>query len=100
MIDAILKLYITGRTGRSERAITNLRRICEEELKGNCEIVVIDVLENLELAQNEKIIATPTLVKELPPPARRIVGDLSDTQNVLLGLDLTPSSAPGEEGSR
>ena len=98
MSKSILKLYVTGRTGRSERAIANLRRINEEDLGGEFEIVIIDVLEHPKLARNEKIIATPTLIKELPPPMRRLIGDLSDTENVLLGLDLTPVSGSSEEG--
>jgi circadian clock protein KaiB len=85
-----LKLYITGNTPRAERAITNLRRICEEDLGGAYEMVIIDVLERPQLAEDEKILATPTLIKHLPPPLRRIIGDLSDTEKVLLGLDLTP----------
>jgi circadian clock protein KaiB len=85
-----LKLYITGNTPRAERAISNLRRICEEDLGGAYEMVIIDVLERPQLAEDEKILATPTLIKHLPPPLRRIIGDLSDTEKVLLGLDLTP----------
>ncbi len=84
----LLKLYITGQTPRSLRAIAHLRRICEQELQGQYELSVIDVLERPQLAEDEKILATPTLVKELPPPIRRIIGDLSDTDKVLLGLDL------------
>jgi circadian clock protein KaiB len=87
----LLKLYITGQTPRSERAITNLRRICDEELGGRYEIVIIDVLERPHLAESDKILATPTLIKMLPPPLRRIIGDLSDTDKVLLGLDLAPN---------
>lgn len=83
-----LKLYITGQTSRSKRAVTNLRRICEDKLKGKYELIIVDILEQPQLAENEKVIATPTLVKELPPPARRIIGDLSDQKQVLLGLDL------------
>ena len=97
MSTQLLKLYVTGRTGRSERAIANLRRINEQELGGAYEILVIDVLENPKLARNEKIIATPTLIKELPPPMRRIIGDLSDTDNVLLGLDVQYSTTSAEE---
>ena len=85
-----LKLYVTGRTPRSERAISNLRKICKEELNGQYEMLVIDVLEKPQLAEDEKILATPTLIKELPPPLRRIIGDLSDTEKVLLGLDVRP----------
>lgn len=84
----LLKLYVTGQTPRSARAITNLRRLCEEELGGRYEMVVIDVLERPQLAEDEKILATPTVVKELPLPIRRIIGDLSDSERVLLGLDL------------
>ncbi len=84
----LLKLYVTGQTPRSLQAITNLRRICEEELRGEYEMVVIDVLERPQLAEDEKILATPTVVKELPTPIRRIIGDLSDSERVLLGLDL------------
>jgi circadian clock protein KaiB len=88
----LLKLYVTGQTPRSQRAITQLRRICERELKGRYEMWVIDVLERPQLAEEQKILATPTLVKELPPPIRRIIGDLSDTEQVMLGLDLQPLS--------
>jgi KaiB domain. len=87
----ILRLYITGQTPKSERAIENLRRICEEELNGQYQMVIIDVLERPQLAEDEKILATPTLIKELPPPLRRIIGDLSDTEKVLLGLELRRS---------
>lgn len=66
----------------------NLRRICEAELDGLFELVVIDVLERPQLAEDEKILATPTVIKELPPPIRRIIGDLSDSDKVLLGLEL------------
>lgn len=83
-----LKLFVTGQTPRSIRAIANLKRICEHELRGRYEMVVIDVLERPQMAEEEKILATPTLIRTLPPPIRRIVGDLSDTERVLLGLDL------------
>jgi circadian clock protein KaiB len=84
----LLRLYITGLTPKSERAIANMHRICEEELGGLYELLVIDVLEHPQLAEDEKILATPTLIKELPPPLRRVIGDLSDTERVLLGLDI------------
>lgn len=87
-----MKLYVAGKTPRSELAITNLKRICAEQ-ETEFEIVVIDVLECPQLAEDEKILATPALVKELPEPIRRVIGDLADTEKVLLGLDLT--SAPG-----
>ncbi len=89
----LIKLYVTGQTPRSMRAIDNLRRICEEELREEYELVVIDVLERPQLAEDEKILATPTVVKELPLPIRRIIGDLSDSERVLLGLDLRPYEA-------
>ncbi|NGZ07272.1 MAG: circadian clock protein KaiB [Magnetococcales bacterium] len=87
----VLKLFVTGHTPRSERAIQNLRRICEKELEGHYEMVVIDILEQPEAAEEEKILATPTLIKALPLPLRRIIGDLTDQEKVLLGLDLLPS---------
>ena len=89
----VLKLYVTGNTPRAERAINNLRRICEEDLCGQYEMIVIDVLERPTLAEDEHILATPTLIKHLPPPLRRIIGDLSDTERVLLGLNLQPNPA-------
>lgn len=84
----ILKLYVTGKTPRTERAISNLRRLCEEELDECYELLVIDVLDHPQLAEDERILATPTLIKQLPPPLRRVIGDLSDKDKVLLGLDL------------
>jgi circadian clock protein KaiB len=84
----VLKLYVTGQTPRSQRAIANLRRLCEEELDNEYEMIVIDVLERPQLVEDEKILATPTLVKVLPMPMRRIIGDLSDSEKVLFGLDL------------
>lgn len=74
----LLKLYVTGQTPRSVRAIVNLRDICESEWPDRYEIVIIDVLERPQLAEEARILATPTLIKELPPPVRRIIGDLSD----------------------
>jgi circadian clock protein KaiB len=95
----ILKLYVTGKTPRAELAIANLRRICEEELRGEYEMQVIDVLEHPQLAEDEKILATPTLIKRLPPPLRRVIGDLSDKDKVLLGLDVWPRMADDEGGA-
>jgi circadian clock protein KaiB len=71
-------------------AVNNLRRICEQELHGQYELQVIDVLEQPELAEEEKILATPTLIKQLPPPLRRVIGDLSDKDKVLFGLEVRP----------
>ena len=90
MIEFKLTLYITGQTPKSQRAIANMQRICEEELAGQYELVIIDVLERPRLAEDQKILATPTLIKELPLPLRRVIGDLSDTEKVLLGLDVQP----------
>jgi len=84
----VLKLYVTSQTPNSARALENLQRICEELLEGQYEIRVIDVLKEPQLAEEDKIIATPTLVKHLPSPIRRIIGDLSDRDKVLLGLEL------------
>lgn len=83
-----LKLFVTGQTPRSAFAITNLKRICHEALRDQCEVVIIDVLDNPELAEEEKVLATPTLIKVSPLPARRVIGDLSDVQRVIWGLGL------------
>jgi circadian clock protein KaiB len=94
----LLTLYVTGQTPRSQRAIAALRQLCEQELHGEYELTVIDVLEHPQLAEDQKILATPTVVKELPPPIRRIIGDLSDAERVLLGLDLRLAWEAGKEG--
>jgi circadian clock protein KaiB len=86
----LLRLYVVGATAGSQRAISNLREICETELAGRYELEVIDIYQQPRLAEGEQIIAAPTLVKELPPPVRRLVGDMSDRDRVLLGLDLQP----------
>lgn len=86
-----LRLYVTGFTSHSQRAIENLKQICDTEIQGQYEVEVIDVLERPMLAESEKIMATPTLVKKLPEPVRKIIGDLSDRERVLLGLDLFPT---------
>jgi circadian clock protein KaiB len=86
----VLRLYVTGSTSRSLRAIDNLRRICEEHLKGRYDLEVVDVYQQPELAEGLQIIAAPTLIKQLPLPLRRMVGDLSDVERVLVGLDLRP----------
>lgn len=84
----ILKLYVAGNTPNSMRALKTLRNILEQEFKGVYALKVIDVLKNPQLAEEDKILATPTLAKILPPPVRRIIGDLSDRERVLIGLDL------------
>ena len=91
-----LRLFITGTTARSTRAIENMRRICEENLQGQYDLEVVDVYQNPEATRELQIVATPTLVKILPEPLRRIIGDLSDEERVLAGLDLVqvPQSRP------
>jgi circadian clock protein KaiB len=84
----ILRLYITGTTSRSVSAITNLKKICEEYLEGRYELEVIDLYQMPRLAKDDQIIAAPTLIKKLPLPFRRIIGDMSSKEKVLLGLDL------------
>ncbi len=95
----LLKLYVTGQTPRAQRAIANLKRLCKDELEGRYEIEIIDVLEHPQLAENDRILATPTLIKQLPPPLRRVIGDLSNRDKVLFGLDVRPRDefAQGEE---
>ena len=86
----LLRLYVTGTTGKSIRAIENVRRICEEHLEGRYDLEVVDLYKNLTLARGDQIIAAPTLLKRLPAPLRRLIGDMSDEQRVLVGLDLKP----------
>jgi circadian clock protein KaiB len=85
-----LRLYVAGRRGRSAIALENLERICEQHLGRRYRIEVIDLLENPRLARGDQILALPTLVRRLPPPVKKIIGDLSNTDRVLVGLDLTP----------
>jgi circadian clock protein KaiB len=86
----VLKLYITGATPRSIRAIMNIRKICEEHLEGRFELEIVDIFQQPVLAKGEQIIAAPTLIKKLPLPLRRFIGDMSDTERILIGLDLRP----------
>jgi circadian clock protein KaiB len=92
----LLRLYVTGTTGKSVRAIQNVRRICEEHLQGVYDLEVVDIYKNLPLAKGDQIIAAPTLIKRLPAPLRRLIGDMSDEQRVLIGLDIRPR--PGGRG--
>ncbi len=85
-----LRLYVAGQTPRAITAFSNLRRICEEHLKGKYRIEVIDLLVNPQLARGDQILAVPTLVRKLPVPVRKIIGDLSNAERVLVGLDLRP----------
>ena len=84
----MLRLYVAGQTAKSLVAFANLKQICEEHLAGKCTIEVVDLLENPQLAEGDQILAIPTLVRRLPPPIRKIIGDLSNTERVLVGLDL------------
>jgi circadian clock protein KaiB len=85
-----LKLFVTGSTPRSLKAIANLGVICEEHLAGRYELQVVDLYQQPELARDNKLVAAPTLIKCLPEPARRVIGDMSDTAEVLIGLDIAP----------
>jgi len=86
----VLKLYVTGMTARSIRAINNIKKICEEHLNGRYDLDVIDIYQQPVLARGEQIVAAPTLIKNLPLPLRRFIGDMSNTEKILLGLDLRP----------
>ena len=94
----ILTLYVTGTSPRTKIAIDNLNRICKGELEGRYDLEIVDVLEHPQRAEDEKILATPTLIKNLPPPLRRVIGDLSDKDKVLLGLEVR--SAPNSSSSQ
>lgn len=87
----VLRLYVTGMTPRSVRAVENVRAICEEHLQGRYDLEVVDVYQQPALAKGEQIIATPTLIKKLPLPLRKVIGDMSSTERVLIGLDLQPA---------
>ena len=85
-----LRLYVAGQTAKSLAALTNLKNFCEEHLAGRYRIEVVDLMENPQLARSDQILAVPTLVRKLPEPMRKIIGDLSNTERVLVGLDLRP----------
>ena len=86
-----LRLYVAGQTPKSLQAFANLKRICEEHLHGEYHIEVVDLVKNPKLAKGDQILALPTLVRKLPEPVRKIIGDLSNTERVLVGLDLRPA---------
>ncbi len=86
----ILKLYVAGQTPKSLAAFANLKKICDEHMKSRYRIEVVDLLEHPQLARGDQILAIPTLVRKLPEPVRKIIGDLSNTERVLVGLDLKP----------
>jgi len=88
----VLRLYVTGTTPHSTRAIVNIRKICEEHLQGRYDLEVVDISQHPTLAEGEQIIAAPTLIKKLPLPLRRFIGDMSQTERILLGLDLRETS--------
>jgi circadian clock protein KaiB len=85
-----LRLYVAGQTSKSIEAFANLKKICEENLQGKCSIEVIDLLKDPQLAKGDQILAIPTLVRKLPQPIKKIIGDLSNTERVLVGLDIRP----------
>jgi circadian clock protein KaiB len=91
-----LKLYVAGQTAKSLQAFANLKRICEEHLSGEYRIEIVDLLQKPQLAKGDQIFALPTLVRKLPEPVRKIIGDLSNTERVLVGLDLQPRQSARE----
>lgn len=95
----LLRLYVTGATARSARAIVNIKAFCEEHLRGSYVLEVIDIYQQPELAKGDQIVAVPTLIKQLPSPLRRFIGDMSRTEHILLGLDLRPSEPHHEDES-
>lgn len=94
----VLRLFVAGNSARSVQAIENLRQVCEENLEGRYSLEVIDIYQQPELARDEQIIAAPTLIKTLPPPLRRIIGDLSSIERILVGLNLEPINNADEDG--
>jgi circadian clock protein KaiB len=89
----VLKLYVSGATRRSSKAIENIRNFCEEHLKGRYELEIIDIYQQPQLLKDEEVLAAPTLIKELPPPLRRLIGDMSDREKILIGLNIQPKKA-------
>ena len=94
----ILRLFVAGSSPRAKQALDNLQRLCDEELHGCYQVEVIDVLDRPDLAEEDRVLATPTLIKRLPPPLRRVIGDLSDKEKVLLGLELRAQAHPSPHG--
>jgi len=87
----ILKLYVAGQTPKSIAAFANLNKICDEHLAGKYRIEIVDLLKNPKLAKGDQIVAIPTLVRHLPPPVKKIIGDLANTERVLVGLNIKPA---------
>jgi circadian clock protein KaiB len=96
----VLRLFVTGMTPRAQEAIRNIRKICEEELKGRYELEIIDIYQQPELAKKEQILAAPTLIRELPLPLRKLVGDMSNKEKVIVGLELMPDKNSNTEGKK
>ncbi len=96
----VLRLYVTGMTARSKQAIQNIKKVCEDHLKDRCNLEVIDIYRQPVLAKGDQIIATPTLIKKLPLPIRKFIGDMSETDRILLGLDLRPKKSTPAGDSR
>jgi len=96
----VLRLYVTGATSSSRRAILNINAICSEHLQGKYDLEIIDLHQKPALAKDEQIVAAPTLIKQLPLPLRRIIGDLSDHESVLVGLDLKPRAQERDASSK
>lgn len=92
--DWILRLYVAGQTPKSLAAFANLKRICEEHLAGRYRLEVVDLVQNPDLANHDQIVALPTLVRRLPEPIKRIIGDLSDLERVMVGMELKPAANP------
>lgn len=93
----VLRLYVAGNTAQAEKAIADLTKLCQQELAGRYRVEVIDVLEDPVAAEHNKIMATPTVIKDLPPPVRRVIGDLSESESVLVGLDIVPVERSPQE---
>lgn len=98
--DYVLRLFVTGSTPRSVRAIENIRAICNEQLPGHYDLEVIDIYQHPDQAKPEQIVVSPTLIKSLPLPVRRVIGDLSNQERVLAGIDLVPRAAGYQEPGR
>ncbi len=93
----VLKLYVAGLTPRSQEAIRTVSAICEEQLAGRCDLEVVDIYQNPVLAKGEQIIAAPTLIKKLPLPLRKIIGNMADKEKILVGLDLRPKGQDNDK---
>ena len=89
----VLRLYVTGMTPKSTQAIANVEKLCKEHLAGRYELEVIDIYQQPKLVKGEQVIATPTLIKKLPLPLRKLIGDMSDTERFLVGIDLKPKNS-------